>query len=174
MWEDLAIPVDLPVMAALQPIQAFVSADEMCSAVEHLTILAEGALSYADVDYSQNMARLADQIMDRLVFEQSLRLRSDLLNRSVTLRCILAFLNFVHGRVRRSSELMISCINNMNNTLPGHALNPMLLMQVHSLHWAFHGDESSLEAAVRPELLPFDILDFSSSRYAYHHYFCSV
>lgn len=69
---------DSPVLAAMQPIQSFVTADEMCAAIEHLVILAEGALTYADVDYSMRMARLADQIMDRLLFEQSLRVRSDL------------------------------------------------------------------------------------------------
>lgn len=152
MWEQLTVP-EMPVMSAMQPLQSFATADEMCSAIEHLTILAEGALAYADREFSKRMLLLADPIMDRLIFEQSYRVRSDLLNRSVMLRCMLASIFFMHGEVRRSSALMVSAISNVNNPLPGHSLSPMLLMFVYAFHWAYHGDESSLEAAVRYPLL---------------------
>lgn len=77
-FSNLHTPPYESLQYAFAPVGSLTSADQICDAAEHLTIICNGAMIYCDMDTASELSKKACEFVDRLVSEFPNRAMNDL------------------------------------------------------------------------------------------------
>lgn len=146
-YANLHVPDYASLASAIAPVLTLTTADELCDAAEHLTIIATGAMMIADRDTWSTLSKRATQILDRLINEFSHRALTDLFYRGAVARALLALSYFLAGEILDGVALLDN-ISQYNRLWESDPMSAQLLLQVHALRWSQLGDQRDLDIAV--------------------------